>query len=312
MERCIPAGTTHIPDDGESASEDHAIVRTAMNAPKSPLPTSNLLILGNGDRSIEALNSPALTFRFNGRSDTLQLQGQVDVQMTRDTLGAYRLTLKSPDQSIETSALEEELNRALDAQTRTLGCLPSTGYALIHGLWSTHENATVAGMWFNPCLSRPTNLPPRKPLPQAFHNWLGERRTTFLRWLIAPPKAWSWPLTNDTNFHSSSARPEVDSLVISAEDLLDRLDESARSGCLQSLEATVGANIQPSAALLEPSDHNTRLERRFHLNRLQSDTPNWWLFDAQASSIIEQIACQLRVAQQQVFILAKAARGMAD
>lgn len=249
VERSTYASATHIPDDRDSASEDRAIVRTAMNAQESPLPTSNLLILGNGDRKIEALNSPALTFTFNGRCDTLQPQGQVDVQMTRDTLGTYRLTLKSPDQSIDTSALEEELNRALEAQTRTLGCLPSTGYALIHGLWSTHENATVAGMWFNPSLSRPTLLPPRKPMPEAFHNWLGERRTTFLRWLIAPPKAWSWPLMNNTTIHSSSGRPEADSLVMSAEDLLDRLDESARSGRLQPLEATVGANIQPSAAL---------------------------------------------------------------
>ena len=133
VERSTYASATHIPDDRDSASEDRAIVRTAMNAQESPLPTSNLLILGNGDRKIEALNSPALTFTFNGRCDTLQPQGQVDVQMTRDTLGTYRLTLKSPDQSIDTSALEEELNRALEAQTRTLGCLPSTGYALIHG-----------------------------------------------------------------------------------------------------------------------------------------------------------------------------------
>ena len=69
--------------------------------------------------------------------------------------------------------LQDGANENVSDQMERLGCLPSTGFMVIHALWALHTRVWVDGIGFDPTLVRPPHLPLRKPLPQMFHNWLG-------------------------------------------------------------------------------------------------------------------------------------------
>lgn len=253
-----------------------------------------------------------LTITFNGQGSTAISNNQVNVQMRRDDFGSHRLALEMMGSLDAPTDLEPHLNNCLDQQTLALGCLPSTGYALVHGLWSRQKGVIVDGIWFNPSLARPADLAPRKPLPQTFHNWLGERRTTFQRWLTEPPRSWSWHLVEGVDNGATFVHSASGQRAISHFELLDALIESAKSGTIRELEAFTQASIQPSPELLQESAKNSALEQMFHLNRAQSETRNWWLFDTQASAMIEQIAQRLRLAQYLAFSRAALEQAKAD
>lgn len=83
--------------------------------------------------------------------------------------------------------------------------------------------------------------------------------------------------------------------------LLEVLIESAMSLSTRQLESMVLCSVEPSPELLTASPRIIQLEQFFHLNRSQSDTPNWWLYDDKASVLIERLAQRLRLAQYQAF-----------
>jgi hypothetical protein len=279
---------------------------------KSPRPDATMLILGNGHRYQLDNGTPEITVTFNRLGHVAETTKQVDVRMTRDADGKHRLTASSPGNHAGLADLDHGLNQMLDQQALALGCLPSSGYALIHGLWNSHERVSVDGIWFNPSLARPTHLAPRKPLPQAFHNWLGERRTTFQRWLTKPPMKWSWPMIDGVDTESPSACAVPPQGSVHHSQLMEVMVESARSRSMRELEDMAHARVEPSPDLLHASPEVTRLEQMFYLSRTQSDTPNWWLFDAEASAMIEQIAQRLRHAQYLAFSQAALMQGMAE
>ncbi|MEK8087484.1 hypothetical protein WNB94_13775 [Aquabacterium sp. A3] len=264
-------------------------------------PERNLLILGNGLRYETETGTPDVTFIFNGLGAVDARSQEVNVQMTRDAHGRHQLVLRSSGNPDGLADLEHRLNQMLDEHAQTLGCLPSSGYALVHGLWSSHEDVMVDGIWFNPSLTRPADLGQRKPLPQAFHNWLGERRTTFQRWLTKPPIDWSWPLINGHTPQDAQAGTAAPQGRIHHTQLLDAMLRSTRTGEMHELEEITQASIEPSPELLQASDKTIQLEQMFHLHRSQSNTKNWWLYDTHASTVIEQIAERLRHAQYLAF-----------
>ncbi len=275
-------------------------------------PERNLLILGNGLRCQVEASPPDLTFTFNGLGAMDARSQDVNVQMTRDAHGRHQLVLRSSGNPDGLADLEHRLNQMLDEHVQTLGCLPSSGYALVHGLWSSHKGVMVDGIWFNPGLTRPADLGSRKPLPQAFHNWLGERRTTFQRWLTKPPIDWSWPMIDGHAPQDARAGAAPTQRCINHTQLLDGLLSSARSGEVRELEEMAQASIEHSPELLQASDQMSQLEQMFHLHRSQSNTQNWWLYDTHASTVIEQIAERLRHAQYLAFSQAALKQKAAD
>lgn len=279
---------------------------------RSPRLNATLLILGNGKRCQTNNGNADITFTFNRPDEVGLTSKRVSVHMTRDSDGTYRIAVSSPSFHAGFAKLEHDINRMLDQQALALGCLPSSGYALIHGLWDHHERVLVDGIWFNPSLARPPNLAPRKPLPQAFHNWLGERRTTFQRWLTEPPMKWNWPMIDGVATESPWACTAPPQVSIHHSQLTEVMVESARSRSMRELADMAHARVEPSPDLLHASPEVTRLEQMFHLSRTKSDTPNWWLFDSEASVLIEQIAQSLRRAQHLAFSQAALRRGVAE
>lgn len=257
-----------------------------------------ILILGNGTSIRPTQESSEAIFMFNGKGSFLEPISCIDAWMSCDSFGGHRLKLSAKQNQVLWSSVESQINQSLERQTAILGCLPSTGYALVHGLWHCADNVTIDGIGFNPRLVRSTCLPPRKPQPQAFHNWLGERRTTFQRWLAEPRANWSWSLVQGIE----RIAQRTGSSFVTHIEVREAFKAAAKSGSLSELEDVALSPVLPTSELLHESKGIRDLEQQFHLCRLRSDTPNWWLYDSDASVIVEHIAENLRLAQEQAFV----------
>ena len=235
---------------------------------------------------------------FNGKGSSLEPISCIDVCMSCDSFGVHRLKLSAKQNQALWASVESQVNQSLERQTAILGCLPSTGYALVHSLWHYADDVTIDGIGFNPSLVRSTCLPPRKPQPQAFHNWLGERRTSLQRWLTEPRANWSW------SFVQAPGRvaQRTDSSFVTHIEVLEAFKTAAKSGSLSELEDVALSLVLPAVELLQETEVVRCLEQQFHLCRLRSDTPNWWLYDADVSVIVDRIAENLRLAQEQAFV----------
>ncbi len=204
--------------------------------------------------------------------------------------------------------LQDSAHENVSDQMERLGCLPSTGFMVIHALWALHTRVWVDGIGFDPTLVRPPHLPLRKPLPQMFHNWLGERRMSLSRWLSDPPSNWSWPLT--TELTETYNEPSTDVAFVAHSDVLEALLAAQQSGSLSRLIQLAHRKVQSSDSLLHESAVTRQLEGCFHLQRNVSETANWWLFDHQASKVVNRLAERLRSAQRRSFLLLRQRAGM--
>jgi hypothetical protein len=262
-----------------------------------------LLILGNGAFHQREHGSPDLTFAFNAQGQKRGLRDHIDVRMTRERLGVHRISFSSCRVETGVEELQTHVNFLLRQQTNALGCLPSAGYALLHGLWASADRIVVDGICFNPSLERPRHLAVRKPLAQAFHNWLGERRVSFQRWLIEPPSDWEWPMIGGADIANLVMSPAGNAQRVHHSEVLDALRQSSRTASLAPLASLATARVHPTADLLAASSQVRELESMFHLQRNQSYTANWWLYHDDASALIERLAGQLRLAQYLAFRL---------
>jgi len=109
--------------------------------------------------------------------------------------------------------------------------------------------------------------------------------------------------------HADTAPPQRS---VHHRQLIETMVESAKSRSMRPLEDMSQASVEPSPDLLHASPEVAELEQMFHLSRTQSDTPNWWLFDAEASVMIEQIAQHFRRAQYLAFSHAAMRQEMAE
>ena len=108
-----------------------------------------ILILGNGTSAVTSQESSEVTFTFNGKGSFMEPIPSIDVWMNRDSFGEYRLKLSAPKNQALWTSIEDQLNQSLKLPTAILGCLPSTGYALVHGLWQCVDNVVIDGVAFN-------------------------------------------------------------------------------------------------------------------------------------------------------------------
>lgn len=262
-----------------------------------------IAVIGNGRAAANAALRCLLRFRFNAETVDLDPDLDINVRMVRDADSHTRFKIESANGTFGLNALEDRVNQWLPLQTRDLGCLPSTGYALIHALWATDAQLQITGVGFDPSLTRPLDLGRRMPLPQAFHNWLGERRTTYHRWLDCPQHAWTWDLVSTVRQALVPLRAErVAGGDVHYLEVVDCMRKTARTGQLAHFARLGRKSILPTLDLLHPHPLIKELEGGFYLDRHQKSTSNWWLFDAQASALAETIASNIRQAQHQAFL----------
>lgn len=254
-----------------------------------------------------------ITLTFNGANIQRRTTAVIDATTKQDPADCTNaLGLTTATKELKPWAHELQIrakNRVAD-QTVQLGCLPSSGFMAVHSLWDLQTGVSVDGMNFDPTLERPLDLPSRKPLPQMFHNWLGERRLSLSRWLSAPPQNWKWPLTSmQAQQGNESQEPCGDIQHI---EILGALLEAQQSRSLARLVPMLEFPVMPSERLLQDVPETRRLEGFFHLQRHLNETPNWWLYDHAGSVLINQLAQRLRSAQRQTFLALSMDARLAD
>lgn len=273
--------------------------RVQMNV--SSFLTAPVTVLGNAEGPTGPFAASSPCFTFNGRPapDSTGIQVSLETSVCPD--GSPRVRMLGAQPPELKAAIETVLNCGFAQRCEALGCWPSTGYATIHALWTVARTVTVLRVSLDPSLARPATMPMRKPLPQAFHNWLGERRTTFARWLEDPRPDWTWSLVTDPG-QPAECEWQSSAGEVHPSEVLEAFNISARSGTLASIEAVACSRVQPSPMLLEASEPIRALEQCFHLDRQRADTRNWWFYDAEASGQVERIATEIRAAQRRAFL----------
>lgn len=259
--------------------------------------------LGNGDQINPDAPIADVSVCFNNarpRQITSAVIGATTERAHADRAPSLVLKSDLPDFAFLTDALQAQAKDQLALQTERLGCLPSTGFMVVHALWDSHHHAWIDGMNFDPTLERPLDLPPRMPLPQVFHNWLGERRLSLARWLSAPPQNWNWPLTGMQAQQGNG--PDQPGGGIPHVEILGALLEAQQSRSLNRLLPMLELPVKPSECLLRDAPETRQLEECFHLQRHLNETPNWWLYDHNGSALMNRLAQRLRSAQRQMFL----------
>ena len=264
---------------------------------------TKVLVQGSGARGIVPFTQVDVVIGFNQANVSLDTSAVIVASTGKSLVNvSHYLRLQTGAKCLATwlEALQISARGQLAEQTVQLGCLPSTGFMVAHALWDMEARVWMDGMSFDPTLVRPPELPTRKPLPQMFHNWLGERRLSLVRWLSAPPQSWSWPLTGKPSVQDND--PQAPSEHVLHTEILDALLSAKRSRSLHRLLQMLDIPVKPSESLLQDAPETLQLEGCFHLQRHQNETPNWWLYDNAGSLVINRLAQRLRSAQRQTFL----------
>lgn len=182
----------------------------------------------------------------------------------------------------------EVINQVFVLQQNTLNNIPSSGLCVLLALLKHSIATEVEGMDMLPSLARNISMPASKPMPCAYHNWLGERRVILqnrdkLKW----PQFYIEPLIRQK------------SVQIDPFNLLLNLTFQDKHQSLETLRKL--SNVSSEVWLLHASrDRLLATEQLFFLTRHQNRTNNWWLFDYHSSNFMNDIRHQLAWVQQQL------------
>ncbi len=178
---------------------------------------------------------------------------------------------------------------------KQLGCVPSLGLVAIHTLLNFKQATRVSRMSLLPSLKRAYNLSHRKPLPEAYHNWLGERKLALscfndLDW---PEFLLPAPFENES---SNNVPYDCFSLL---QQLPDMPREDAK--ILWKELSRVSSQVW-----FEQANYSNlkMIESLFYITRNSQHTPNWWLYDNQLSNCVDHLQKVLAFVQQS-FAVAK-------
>jgi hypothetical protein len=239
------------------------------------------LVIGNGNINYPLRNHD-FTIGFNQPSKIMNHTCSVLNEKISGTGNGFTILGRSPIINFT-----EELNKTAHLITPQLKAWPSSGLSTLMCL---NEKIFIAitGMNLLPSLLRNEHLANNKPMPNAFHNWLGERRVAQLYLLpnINWPEFW---LKENITTGDKNEDPFV---------LLKKLPFA--HGNIYLIKQLANINKE---GWLQYSD-TTRLleaEQYFYISRHQQRTPNWWLFNNEASKYMAKVQCTLAWVQQQLY-----------
>ena len=271
--------------------------------PPAMLSTRSLtcLVAGNGAPVSISVAPVDICITFNGREPPFAAEWRLDAVSCRTvdpTISTIEIIGKGPEDFVD--RLREAASRTACRYEVTLGCWPSTGFSILHALWKLDMAVHVRGICFDPALTRDGHANPRSAPPAMYHNWLGERRLSFARWLTESPAAWDWPM-----MQRSMALYPRSSRGLPYRDLLAVLASARQTRSLEDLAnlltVPLGADIEYISA--KPSKIGA-LEQCFHLTRCVDETLNWWLYDERGAIILDKLAQHIRACQSALFAAA--------
>lgn len=190
---------------------------------------------------------------------------------------------------------EELLGSSAMALEPLLGCFPSSGLVGIHAALQLAERVSIYNMPLMPSFVRAADMPPRRPLPCAFHNWLGERRLGFQLMREYGPERLRWKSLTLEIVVGKGESTDCNPLVLLME-LFNQASSIQESRFAKALEQLTGFEQD---AWVRKADKTclTDLERHFFLNRHSSATPNWWLYSNRVSVPLDNILHRLMLCQ---------------
>lgn len=241
-------------------------------------------VLGNGPRSSNAIDdmSQRHTIVFNRGFPEMSDGCRIENQIISGNGSKLRVRGYPPYLEFKQVLVTQHAN--LDP---ILNSVPSLGLCCLFALIDTSIDTSVTGMNLLPSLARDNSLSLRQPKACHFHNWLGERRLilpfiTHIDWpqFYLPPVATT---------RSHRANPY---------ELLTKLMTLEKPTAIYAIQQLANIDSQDwlshgDLALIKSFDS------LFYLSRTKSRTLNWWLYDNQASKLMDIIHYQLAWAQQQ-------------
>lgn len=193
---------------------------------------------------------------------------------------------------------EEVLRNSARALEPLLGCFPSSGLVAIHGALQLAQHVSICRMPLKPSLVRVAGMSPRKPLPCAFHNWLGERRLGLSLQREHGPERLLWKSFSLEAVADRGGPTDSNPLM----QLMDLFGQGAcvlESEFAGRLEQLMG--VEQRAWIRNADETSLRaLERHFFLSRHHCDTPNWWLYSNRASVPLDTILHRLMLCQPEL------------
>ncbi|EGQ8946931.1 MULTISPECIES: hypothetical protein [Vibrio] len=181
---------------------------------------------------------------------------------------------------------------------KQLGCVPSLGLVTIKTLLNLEFEPRVSCMSLLPSLKRAKTLYQRKPLPEAYHNWLGER-SLVLFWL----DNLDWPefLLKAPHQNKLSQNSHCDYFSLLQQ--LPNLPKEEARRLWQNL-----SQVGYRTWLEQANQSNLKvIESLFYLSRTSQNSPNWWMYDNQISICVDRLQKVLAFVQQSS-VLAKQAK----
>lgn len=241
-------------------------------------------IIGNGIGPLYAI-AKQRTIRFNQPSNSLHNADLViSNKFNAGTTKSFELKGIEPYEGFT-----EALNHKAETLEKQLNAWPSLGLATIFAFQEAHTLVSISQMDLLPSISRIESLPARKPLPCNYHNWLGERRLALpilhkLDW----PSFWL-SKTSDLPPVEKDPYPTLISLP----------SYSSREGLklIQQLDSIT----ESSWYFYATEGYLNKVEALFLLQRDRFQTPNWWLYDHEASLLMTNIHRHLALAQQLLY-----------
>lgn len=266
-----------------------------------------VIIIGNGEGALPDV-IPGSCILFNQRRLKLRKRPHqiLRVLNSRTTFfdsedDDYVVSLSSGEKG-ESRSLSIEFHTVAIDLSEQLYCWPSCG--LVALFWAVGRGLDVScyQMELSPTLSRDVGWPAGYAPPTVFHNYLGERRLALTQ-LSTTPTRITWPgiLLPEVRLPLIRLEPSASS---SLSDELRRLQDS--NAPVTSRRKQLGQLVSqlimdPSMMLAAASD--IEAEKFFYLPRNVRHTDNWWLYDYEASLIIDSFVTVLRQYQQVIYLV---------
>lgn len=259
-----------------------------------------LRIVGNGPGVAEEAVANQLTVTFNPSVEhPLPMQGEIQISNWKHAglrVDCRPFVVSAPClRPVCCQQFEDLLRRLAITLEPVLGCVPSSGLVAVHAALQLAGRVSVYRMPLKPSFIRPASMSSRKPLPCAFHNWLGERRLGLSLLRKSGPGHLFWDSLAPEALTDSGEPTDSDPLT-TLENLFGKAQSDQEDEFAETLDWLAG--IERRAWAYNADEVRlTTLERHFFLSRDNPATPNWWLFNNRVSSPLDAVLHRLMVCQ---------------